>query len=92
MEIRFDGEIHENWDNGFHYIQHTNYNSVMAVPSDMYVQVLEGRIAGQVVLDDIADGCGRQEKWNVDIFKMTLPRIYKIVVEMDRREIGRAHV
>ena len=29
VEIRFDGEIHENWDNGFHYIQHTNYNSVM---------------------------------------------------------------
>ncbi len=25
------------------------------------------------------------EKWNVDIFKMTLPRIYQIVVEMDRR-------
>ena len=25
------------------------------------------------------------EKWNVDIFKMTLPRIYQIVAEMDRR-------
>ena len=25
------------------------------------------------------------EKWNVDIFKMTLPRIYQIVVEMNRR-------
>jgi len=25
------------------------------------------------------------EKWNVDIFKMTLPRIYQIVTEMDRR-------
>ena len=37
VEIRFDGEIHENWDNGFHYIQHTNYNSVIAVPNDMYV-------------------------------------------------------
>ena len=23
------------------------------------------------------------EKWNVDIFKMTLPRIYQIVVEMN---------
>ena len=32
VEVRFDGEIHENWDHGFHYIQHTNYNSVMAVP------------------------------------------------------------
>ena len=42
VEVRFDGEIHENWDNGFHYIQHTNYNSVMAVPSDMYVQGYDG--------------------------------------------------
>ena len=25
------------------------------------------------------------DKWNVDIFKMTLPRIYQIVVEMNRR-------
>ena len=43
VEIRFDGEIRENWDNGFHYIQHTNYNSVMAVPSDMYVQGYDGK-------------------------------------------------
>ncbi len=43
VEIRFDGEIHENWDHGFHYIQHTNYNSVMAVPSDMYVQGYDGK-------------------------------------------------
>ena len=32
-----------NWDHGFHYIQHTNYNSVMAVPSDMYVQGYDGK-------------------------------------------------
>ena len=43
VEVRFDGEIHENWDNGFHYIQHTNYNSVMAIPSDMYVQGYDGK-------------------------------------------------
>ena len=43
VEIRFDGEIHENWDNGFHYIQHTNYNSVLAIPSDMYVQGYDGK-------------------------------------------------
>ena len=43
IEVRFDGEIHENWDHGFHYIQHTNYNSVMAVPSDMYVQGYDGK-------------------------------------------------
>ena len=207
VEIRFDGEIHENWDNGFHYIQHTNYNSVMAIPSDMYVQGYDGKgvaklrlwqakapdfdmssfslgnyntamsknanaeliskvlypndnhVEGKILrlrqqyflsaasigdivqnhlstygtlenlpdkvaiqLNDthptlaipemmriLLDECGfgwdksfdicqkvfsytnhtvmaeALEKWNVDIFKMTLPRIYQIVVEMDRR-------
>ena len=207
VEVRFDGEIHENWDNGFHYIQHTNYNSVMAVPSDMYVQGYDGKgvaklrlwqakapdfdmssfslgnyntamsknanaeliskvlypndnhVEGKILrlrqqyflsaasigdivqnhlssyatlenlpdkvaiqLNDthptlaipemmriLLDECGfgwdkafdicqkvfsytnhtvmaeALEKWNVDIFKMTLPRIYQIVVEMDRR-------
>ena len=207
VEVRFDGEIHENWDNGFHYIQHTNYNSVMAIPSDMYVQGYDGKgvaklrlwqakapdfdmssfslgnyntamsknanaeliskvlypndnhIEGKILrlrqqyflsaasigdivqnhlssyatlenlpdkvaiqLNDthptlaipemmriLLDECGfgwdkafgicqkvfsytnhtvmaeALEKWNVDIFKMTLPRIYQIVVEMDRR-------
>ena len=207
VEVRFDGEIHENWDHGFHYIQHTNYNSVMAVPSDMYVQGYDGKgvaklrlwqakapdfdmssfslgnyntaisknasaeliskvlypndnhVEGKILrlrqqyflsaasigdivqnhlssyatlenlpdkvaiqLNDthptlaipemmriLLDECGFDwdkafsicqkvfsytnhtvmaealEKWNVDIFKMTLPRIYQIVVEMDRR-------
>ena len=207
VEIRFDGEIHENWGNGFHYIQHTNYNSVMAIPSDMYVQGYDGKgvaklrlwqakapdfdmssfslgnyntamsknanaeliskvlypndnhVEGKILrlrqqyflsaasigdivqnhlssyatlenlpdkvaiqLNDthptlaipemmriLLDECGFDwdkafsicqkvfsytnhtvmaealEKWNVDIFKMTLPRIYQIVVEMDRR-------
>ena len=207
VEVRFDGEIRENWDNGFHYIQHTNYNSVMAVPSDMYVQGYDGKgvaklrlwqakapdfdmssfslgnyntamsknanaeliskvlypndnhVEGKILrlrqqyflsaasigdivqnhlssyatlenlpdkvaiqLNDthptlaipemmriLLDECGFDwdkafgicqkvfsytnhtvmaealEKWNVDIFKMTLPRIYQIVVEMDRR-------
>ena len=43
VEVRFNGEIRENWDHGFHYIQHLNYNSVMAVPSDMYVQGYDGQ-------------------------------------------------
>ena len=207
VEVRFDGEIHENWDHGFHYIQHTNYNSVMAVPSDMYVQGYDGKgvaklrlwqakapdfdmssfslgnyntamsknasaeliskvlypndnhVEGKILrlrqqyflsaasigdivqnhlatygtLENLADKVAIQlndthptlaipemmrilldecgfgwdkafeicqnvfsytnhtvmaealEKWNVDIFKMTLPRIYQIVVEMDRR-------
>lgn len=37
IEIKFDGEIEETWDNSFHHVQHKNYQSVIAVPSDMYV-------------------------------------------------------
>ena len=207
IEVRFDGEIRENWDHGFHYVQHLNYNSVMAVPSDMYVQGYDGpgvaklrlwqakapdfdmssfslgnystamsksasaeliskvlypndnHVEGKILrlrqqyflsaasigdivqnhlstygtLENLADNvaiqlndthptlaipemmrilldeCGFDwdksfeicqkvfsytnhtvmaealEKWNVDIFKMTLPRIYQIVAEMDRR-------
>ena len=207
VEIRFDGDIRESWDGGFHTIRHVNYNSVLAVPSDMYVQGyngqgvaklrlwqakapdfdmnsfnageygsamsknasaeliskilypndnhVEGKIlrlrqqyflsaasVGDIVQNHLSnygtldtlpdkvaiqlndthptlaipemmrillDDCGygwdksfaicqkvfaytnhtvmaeALEKWNVDIFKMTLPRIYQIVVEMDRR-------
>ena len=38
IEIKFDGHIQETWDNGFHHVTHRDYNSVLAVPSDMYVQ------------------------------------------------------
>jgi starch phosphorylase len=43
VEVRFDGEIRESWDNNFHSIRHVGYNSVLAVPSDMYVQGYEGQ-------------------------------------------------
>ena len=37
QEIRFDGQAIETWDGGFHHVKYENYNSVMAVPNDMYV-------------------------------------------------------
>lgn len=37
IEVRFDGTATETWDGGFHHVNYDNYNSVMAVPSDMYV-------------------------------------------------------
>lgn len=43
IEVRFDGEIKETWDNGFHHVQHINYNAVQAVPNDMYVQGYGGK-------------------------------------------------
>ena len=42
QEIRFDGRIQESWEHGFHYVKHLDYNSVMAVPNDMYVQGYKG--------------------------------------------------
>ncbi len=43
IEVRFDGEIHESWEGSFHNVQHVNYNRVLAVPSDMYVQGYDGQ-------------------------------------------------
>ena len=37
QEIRFDGQAIETWDGGFHHVKYENYNSVIAVPNDMYV-------------------------------------------------------
>lgn len=38
IDVHFDGEIEEFWDNdGFHYIRHKNYSVVRAVPYDLYV-------------------------------------------------------
>ena len=42
VEVRFDGQIQETWDGDFHHVSHVNYNSVLAVPSDMYVQGYDG--------------------------------------------------
>ena len=207
QEIRFDGQAIETWEGGFHHVKYENYNSVIAVPNDMYVagygsngvsklrlwqakapsfdmssfnagnyntaisqsasaeliskilypndnhtegkilrlrqqyffsaasiaDILQNHLNQYGTLDNLADKVAIQlndthptvaipemmrilldecgfgwdksfdicqkvfsytnhtvmaealEKWNVDIFKMTLPRIYQIVVEMDRR-------
>ena len=37
VEVRFGGEIEEYWHDGYHQILHKNYDSVLAVPYDMYV-------------------------------------------------------
>ncbi len=37
IDVRFEGELHEYWDNQYHHISHVNYNVVRAVPCDMYV-------------------------------------------------------
>ena len=37
QEIRFDGQAIETWEGGFHHVKYENYNSVIAVPNDVYV-------------------------------------------------------
>lgn len=37
VEVRFDGELKEYWDNQYHCVELQNYTSVMAVPYDLFV-------------------------------------------------------
>lgn len=37
IEVHFDGEIREYWENDYHHVAHVNYTNVSAVPYDMYV-------------------------------------------------------
>jgi starch phosphorylase len=37
VEVHFEGELREYWDEHYHHVSHINYNTVMAVPYDMYV-------------------------------------------------------
>lgn len=37
VEVRFDGHINESWENDYHRLDYVGYNSVSAVPCDMYV-------------------------------------------------------
>ena len=37
IEVHFDGQINEYWDNNYHHLEHVNYTTVNAVPYDMYV-------------------------------------------------------
>jgi len=37
IDVHFEGELHEYWDHQYHHISHVNYNTVTAVPHDLYV-------------------------------------------------------
>lgn len=37
VEVHFEGEIQEYWQDQYHYLSHVNYNTVIAIPYDMYV-------------------------------------------------------
>jgi len=37
IDIHFEGDLQEYWDNQYHHISHVNYSTVVATPYDMYV-------------------------------------------------------
>ena len=37
VDVHFEGDLKEYWDNQYHYISHVNYNTVVATPYDLYV-------------------------------------------------------
>lgn len=43
VDVRFDGKIHEWWDGNYHHIEHTDYQTVHAVPYDLMVAGKDGK-------------------------------------------------
>lgn len=37
IEVHFDGQVNEYWEDNYHHLEHVNYTTVNAVPYDMYV-------------------------------------------------------
>ncbi len=50
IDVRFDGEIEENWDGEYHHVTHKNFTLVKAVPSDMYVSGYDSEGVSQLRL------------------------------------------
>ncbi len=43
LEVRFEGEVVDSWENQFHHVEIVNYNPVKAVPCDMFVSGKDGK-------------------------------------------------
>ncbi len=50
IEVRFDGELKEYWDNQYHCVTHENYTSVMAVPYDLFVSGYDSQAVSKLRL------------------------------------------
>lgn len=37
IEVHFNGEVYEKWDDEYHSVNHVNYTKIKAIPYDMYV-------------------------------------------------------
>ena len=43
VDVNFDGWINEWWDNGYHHVEHRDYQTVRAVPYDLMVAGKDGK-------------------------------------------------
>ena len=43
LEVCFEGEVRDSWENQYHHVELVNYNPVKAVPYDMYVSGKDGK-------------------------------------------------
>ena len=43
IEVHFDGYIEEQWHDQYHSVRHKNYNSILAIPYDLYVSGMDGK-------------------------------------------------
>lgn len=43
IEVRFEGDVADSWDEKFHHVEIVNYKPVKAVPYDMYVAGKDGK-------------------------------------------------
>ncbi len=64
VEVHFGGELEESWDGGYHFVNHKNYDTVQAVPYDMYVSGFGGKGTSQLRLWRAQSPAFDMEKFN----------------------------
>ncbi|MGI5895339.1 MAG: glycogen/starch/alpha-glucan phosphorylase [Oscillospiraceae bacterium] len=64
VEVHFGGELEETWEDGFHFVNHKNYDTVQAVPYDMYVSGFGGKGTSQLRLWRAQSPAFDMEKFN----------------------------
>ena len=50
VDVHFGGEVEEFWEQNYHHVHHKNYNTVRAVPYDMYVSGYDSKGVSQLRL------------------------------------------
>ncbi|MDR2532512.1 MAG: glycogen/starch/alpha-glucan family phosphorylase [Oscillospiraceae bacterium] len=70
IEVRFDGEIKEYWEDEYHHVAHVNYTTVHAMPYDMYVSGYDSKGVSKLRLwkaQTMSFNMGEFNKGNYDL-------------------------